>query len=117
MAVRCPAWQWPEELEERGPPEDPSILLTGEARLGEVPMRVVAIRIDSTLRWSPDYRSDVAEDAYRENEFDQMLETMLEDIQSVATDLGELMGDGRLAVVELSTGPYRVWVMPNSVGS
>lgn len=117
MAVRCPAWRWPEELEERGPVDDPSILLTGVARIGEVPMRIVAIRIDATLRWSPDYRSNVAKDTYRASEIDQMLETTLEDVQSVATDLGDLMGDGRLAVVELPTGPYRVWVMPGSVGS
>lgn len=117
MAVRCPSWQWPDELEEHGPVGDPSILLIGVARIGEVPMQIIAIRIDATLRWSPDYRRDVAEDTYRDSEFDRMLETTLEDVQSVATDLGELMGNGRLPVVELPTGAYRVWVMPNALGS
>lgn len=112
MAVRCPAWQWPEELEERGPPEDPSILLTGTARIGTVPMLIIAVRINETLRWSPDFRPGVAEESYDAVRLHEVLETMLEDVQSVATDLGELMGEGRLGVVQLATGPYRIWVMP-----
>ena len=116
MGVRCPAWQWPEDLEERGPPADPSILLTGMARIGEVPMLIIAIRIDETLRWSPDFLPNVADASYGAGNLREMLETTLEDVQSVATGLGDLVGEGRLSVVELATGRYRMWVLPAAVG-
>ena len=117
MAVACPAWQWPTTLEERGPSEDPSILLTGAARIGDVEVQIVAIRINDTLRWTPDFKRGMAEDTYRVNGLGEVLETTLEDLQSVASDLGDLLGGGGSSVVELATGPYRVWVMPASFGS
>jgi hypothetical protein len=117
MAVVCPAWQWPAALEERGPSEDPSILLAGAARIGDVEMQIVAIRINDTLRWTPDFKRGIAEDTYRVNGLGEVLETTLEDLQSVASDLGDLLGGGGSSVVELATGPYRVWVMPASFGS
>jgi hypothetical protein len=117
MAVACPAWQWPATLEERGPSEDPSILRTGAARIGDVEVQIVAIRINDTLRWTPNFKHGIAEDTYRVNGLGEVLETTLEDLQSVASDLGDLLGGGGSSVVELATGSYRVCVMPESFRS
>ena len=117
MAVQCPRCRWPDMLEERGPTEDPSILLTGAAHIGEAEVCVVAIRIDATLRWSPDFRRAVPESSYRANGLDEILETTLEEVQSVASELAEFLGDSHSGVIELATGAYRVWVMPASIGS
>jgi hypothetical protein len=57
MAVKCPALEWPGTLEERGPSEDPSILLTGTARLGGTPVAIMAVRINAEFRPLPDYKS------------------------------------------------------------
>ena len=117
MTVPCPAWQFPTGLEERGPAEDPTILLTGVAHLGNAAVQLVAIRINATLQWTPDFRHDVAEESYQVNGLGETLETALEDLQTVASELGDLLGDGGSGVVELATGHYRVCVMPGAVGS
>lgn len=114
MSVPCPSCQWPAVLEERGPSEDPSILLTGTARIGEAAVQVIAIRVDPTLRWTPGYRRDVAEGSYQAKGLNATLETFLEEFESTAAEFGELLGDGRPSLVELATGPYRIWVMPAS---
>jgi hypothetical protein len=117
MAIECPPCLWPSVLEEQGPSEDPSILLTAPAHIGDVEVRIVAVRINDTLRWTPDFRRDVAEDAYRVNGLGEVLEATLEDLQSMSSDLGDVLGGGGPSVVELSTGLYRIWVMPASSGS
>ncbi len=117
MAIACPPCQWPTVLEERGPSEDPTILLTGAARIGEAHVQIVAIRINSTLQWTPDYRSDVAEDSYHVDGLDEVLETTLDEFQCIASELGEVLGNSRSSLVELAPGRYRVWVMPWSFGS
>jgi hypothetical protein len=117
MAIECPPCQWPTVLEERGPSEDPSILLTASARIANVEVQIVAIRINDTLRWTPDFKRDIAGDAYGINGLGEVLEATLEDLQSIASDLGDLLGGQGLSVVQLATGPYRVWVMPASFGS
>lgn len=117
MPVECPPCQWPTALEERGPAEDPALLLTGTARIGDAEVQIVAIRVDPTLRWTPDYKREVAEDSYRANGLDAVLETTLEEFETVATALGDLLGESRSSIVDLATGPYRIWLMPASFGS
>ena len=112
MVVECPPCKWPSVLEERGPAQDPSILLIGAARIGETAVQVVAIRINATLRWSPDYRDGVADDTYRANGLDEALEGALEEFQSGAAELEEFLGASGSSVVELATGTYRMWVIP-----
>jgi hypothetical protein len=114
VAVECPACVWPAVLEERGPAEDPSILLTGAAQIGDAGVQIVAIRINSTLRWSPDYKRSVDEVSYQANGLNEVLETTLEELQSVASEWGDLLGEGSSGLVELATGPYRFWVLPVS---
>jgi hypothetical protein len=81
MSARSLQWQsnapcrWPSVLEERGPPEDPFILLTGAAPIGETEVQIVAIRINATLRWPPDDKRGVAADSYHADGRDEVLET------------------------------------------
>jgi len=117
VAVECPACVWPNILEERGPSEDPSILLTGKARIGDTDARIVAIRVNSAQEWAPDFRRSVAEDSYHENGLDEVLRMALDEFQAVASELGDLLGDSRPSVVELATGHYSVWVIPTSFRS
>jgi hypothetical protein len=117
VAVEFPACVWPNVLEEQGPSEDPSILLTGTARIGGAEARIVAIRVSSTQEWAPDFKRGVAEDSYQGNGLDEVLQMALEEFQAVASELGDLLGDSRLSVVELATGHYSVWVIPASFGS
>ncbi|HUN45355.1 MAG TPA: hypothetical protein VMU85_02495 [Stellaceae bacterium] len=112
MPVPCPACRWPTALEERGPAEDPSILLTGTASIGDALLQVVAIRIDPTLRWALDYKRGVAAASYKANALSATLETFLEESESIASELDELLGERRPSIVQLATGPYKVWILP-----
>lgn len=108
MTISCPQLEWPTQLEERGPPEDPAILLTGQVRLGGAALRLVAIRIDPTLRWSPDYRRDVSEAGYTANGLDTALEGVLEELGVLAEQLGEILGEEADAGMTLAGQQYRV---------
>ena len=79
-------------------------------------MQIVAIRINDTLRWTPDFKRGIAEDTYHVNGLGEVLETMARSC-SVASDLVDLLGGNGSSAVELGTGLYRVWVMPASLGS
>jgi hypothetical protein len=116
MTIECPPCQWPTALEERGPAEDPTILLTGTALIGDAEVQIIAIRVDPLLRWTPDYRSDVAETSYQANGLDTVLETTLEAFESVATAFADVLGESRSTIVDLATGPYRIGVMPAAFG-
>jgi hypothetical protein len=109
MSVQFPASSWPSALDERGPAEDPTILLTGTATIGGAEVQVVAIRIDPSMRWAPDYRSDVAEGRYRADGLADLIEGAIEDLDSVAVEFGEAMGRSRTDVVTLGGEPYMVW--------
>jgi hypothetical protein len=50
MSIRSPMFQWPAVLDERGPPDDLSILLTGTARFVGKDMQVIAVRVDPSRR-------------------------------------------------------------------
>lgn len=81
MSARSLPWQsnapcrWPSVLAEQGPPEDPFILLSGAAPIGETDVQIVAIRSNATLRWLPDYQRGVAADSYHADGLDDVLET------------------------------------------
>lgn len=117
MTIECPPCQWPTALEERGPAEDPSILLTATALIGEAEVQIIAIRVDPLLRWTPDYRSDVAQTSYQANGLDTVLEATLEAFESVATAFADLLGESRSTIVDLAAGPYRIGVMPAAFGA
>jgi hypothetical protein len=100
MTVRLPAPQWPPELFEQGPPEDPSILLSAPAAIGSAPHRVLAIRINPRTL-AADYRTNLDEEVYADSQIEDMLDelTFLDDIdQSV--------------LVSMEGGSYVVWMMP-----
>jgi hypothetical protein len=111
MTIPCPAADWPAALEERGPPDDPALLLTGRVRLGGAELRLVAIRIDPTLRWSPDYRPDLPAAGYAADGLDAALEGVLEELGVLAEQLGEILGETADAVVMLTGQRYRIMVL------
>ena len=108
MAVPCPRLEWPPFLEEGGPPEDPSILLTGTARIGGTAVAVVAIRISPGRTRMPDYRQDVPAAAYEA----AALETILDELEYLAQEIGAVMAGGEPGLVQLATGPYVMGVLP-----
>lgn len=114
MVIECPPCQWPNTLEERGPSEDPSILLTGTARIGKVEVQIIATRVQDTQCWTPDFKRKIAEEIYRVDGLAQFLEATLEDLESMTLDLVDLLGGKGASVVQLPTGLYRIWVMPVS---
>lgn len=112
MTIQLPPCEWPAGLEERGPPEDPSILLTGTARLAGNEMQVVAIRIDRSRRCAPGYRPEAPDGCYRANGLNVVLEVALEEIDYIAGEFGELLGKDEPSVIEFENGPYLLWMMP-----
>jgi hypothetical protein len=101
MTVRCPPIIWPTELEEAGPPEDPTILLAGSADIAGRVHHVMAIRVKPHLRLQPDVRDDVPSQAYEE----ALLYSRLDELSCLA--------DTRtLTSIQLDAGTYVIWVMP-----
>jgi len=101
MPVQLPAPEWPSELLEAGPPEDPFILLSGPARIGEAPYRVLAVRVNpNTL--GVDYRNDLEEDVYADYQLEDRLDelTFLDDID-------------RSVLVPIEHGHYVLWMLPS----
>src|SRR5271155_1269661 len=103
MPVECPACKWPVLLEEQGPREDPSILLTGTAKIGNTAIKIIAVRVNLNLEAAPDYRSDVSSGCYRERGYDTVLDTVLDTFEYAAAELGELLGEEHSTIVELAT--------------
>lgn len=116
MSVQCPACQWPIFLDERGPPGDPSILLTGTAHVAGVQTKIIAVRVNADLEAAADYRSDVPRAQYHERGYDTVLDTILDEFEYVAAELGDLLGEGHSNIVELATGRYQLWIIPVSFG-
>ena len=111
MSVPSPPCQWPESLEERGSSEDPSILLTGEARIGEAAIQIVAIRVDPAAGWAPDYKPGVAASSYQAEGLDVLLETTLEELDCAAEQLSDFRHSDRQNIVTLAGRPYRIWLL------
>jgi hypothetical protein len=100
MPVQLPAPEWPSELLEAGPPEDPFILLSGPARIGKAPYRVLAVRVNpNTL--GVDYRYDLGEDVYADYQLEDTLDalTFLDDID-------------KSVLVPIEHGHYVIWMLP-----
>ena len=117
MTVPCPACEWPTSLDERGPAEDPSILLTGTARFGEATLQVVAIRVNRVSRASPDYKPEVSEECYQAGGLDVALEEAFDELDCAADQLSEFLSASRQNVVTLSERPYRLWLLSAPAGS
>lgn len=115
MTIQSPPCEWPSVLDERGPSEDPSILLTGAAHIGNVEVQIVAIRVPRMTRQTPDFKRGIDEDSYDQGGLAEFLEVTLESLDSVAADLAELLDGRESSAMELATGHYRVWVMPVSL--
>lgn len=113
MPVECPSCQWPTAFSECGPAEDPSILLSGTARIAQAAVQIVAIRTSPDSGRLPDYRGYVPRECYQENGLGTLLEQVLEDFEYLANDFGELLGDFGSGTVELSTGTYVIAALPS----
>jgi hypothetical protein len=102
MPVRLPEPHWPSELLEKGPPEDPTILLAGAAEIGNAPYRVLAVRLNPGSL-SVDYRRDLEEEIYGDYQLEDMLDelTFLDDID-------------KSVLVPIDGGHYVIWMMPFS---
>src|SRR5579863_7128105 len=101
MPVAFPLPEWPSELLSDGPPEDRSILLRGEARIGTALFVVTAVRM-SPIQFGPDFRQDLNFNVYR----DYPLSTLI-DIMS------ELVDISNSSTVRLETGSYLMWMLPS----
>ena len=112
MPVQCPSCQWPSSFAECGPAEDPSIVLSGTARIAHTALQIVAIRTSPGSGRMPDYRDDVPPACYQTNGLGPLLEQMLEDFEYMACDFGEVLGDGGSDTVELATGRYTIVALP-----
>jgi hypothetical protein len=102
VPIRLPEPRWPSELLEQGPPEDPSILLSGAAEIGKAPYLVLAVRLNpNTL--AVDYRADLNEDVYADYEVESILDelTVLDDID-------------KSVLVPIAGGHYVIWMLPFS---
>jgi hypothetical protein len=112
MPVQCPSCQWPTSFCERGPAEDPSILLAATARFAKAAVQIVAIRTNPETGRLPDYRDDVSRKCYQENGLDAVLQQILEDFEYLASEFSELLGDFGSEATELSTGRYMIVALP-----
>lgn len=113
MPVECPSCQWPISFEERGPAEDPSILLTGVMHFSPAAaVQIVGIRTPRASRRVPDYKDEVPRECYQENGLDEALESALQDIDVLSLDLSELVGTTRQGNMELPTGSYVLIALP-----
>ena len=100
MPIPLPQTTWPSELSEEGPPQDPSVLLSGMANIGPAPHRVLAVRINPTTL-GVDYRPDLDEEVYAEYQLDDLVDdlTFLDDLDASV-------------LVPMGNGDYVIWMMP-----
>lgn len=117
MEMRDLQWQWPEALVECGPVEDPSILLTGRARIGPVPVQIVALRVNPDVVAWPDYRPEIREEGYRAGGLAKLLEALADEFDYLVSELEELIGEGRASIVPLRQGSYLVLVVSAAFAS
>jgi hypothetical protein len=75
---------------------------------------MVAVRIDPTLRSTPDFRSDVDQSRYQANGLVDVLEATLEEMEFVASEFSELLGESGASIVQLANSSYRLWLISGS---
>jgi len=114
MSIRSPQFQWPAVLDERGPSSDPSILLTGTARFADKDMQVIAVRVDPSRRCAPDCGADAIGGCYQTEGFEAVLGVILEELDFVAGELSDLLGNDATSIVEFENSPYIVCMIPTS---
>lgn len=102
-SIPCPPIVWPSTLVTAGPAEDPSIMLTGTARVGPANFRIVAIRAEPRLRFMPDYRAGFDDDVYDRPRLEMLLQ-----------ELAELSDIDDPPVLNFSTGSYVLYMIPQS---
>ncbi len=99
MPVSAPPIQWPSQLNEQGPAQDPSVMLTGRAEIAGVAFKVTALRMRDGMR-IPDYRDDISEAAYED-----AIDCAFEDVEDLVGSL-----DPRL--ISLNGAQYLLWLVP-----
>jgi hypothetical protein len=100
MTVACPAPAWPAALRKAGPPEDGTILLRGQAMIGDARFVVTAVRVNP-VRYGPDFRADRDLAIYAGYELSELLDM-----------IAELVGVAEASTVELPSGQYVMWMLP-----
>ena len=105
MAVALPVPEWPRELLAAGPPEDPSILLRGEAVVAGTKFVVSAVRIDP-IRFGADYLPDLNTNVYAEYALSAWLDA-----------ISELTAVSEMTTIPLGTGRYIMWMLPDTSGA
>jgi hypothetical protein len=101
MPVSAPEIDWPSELKEQGPAEDPGILLAGQAKIAGVTFKVSALRMAKGAR-TPDYRDEVPEETYEAS-----LDNMPEDIECLVESI-------QPELISLSGADYLLWMVPRA---
>lgn len=101
MPVSAPEIDWPGELEEQGPTEDPGIILVGQAKIAGVAFKVSALRMSKGTRM-PDYRDEVPEKSYEAS-----LDSMSEDIECLVDSI-------QPELIALNGADYLLWMVPQA---
>lgn len=112
MPVAVPGWNCPVLLGEEGPPEDPTLLLAATAHIGNAAVTIIAVRVDPGRRAAPDYRPDLPRGCYQGKGYDEILDAVLEELDYASERLGGLLGAHQPNILDLPTGPYRIWILP-----
>ncbi len=101
MPVSAPEIDWPSELYEQGPAEDPGILFAGQAKIAGVSFKVSALRVCKGTRL-PDYRDEVPEESYETS-----LNNMPEDIEDLVESI-------QPELIALNGADYLLWMVPQA---
>jgi pimeloyl-ACP methyl ester carboxylesterase len=101
MRIPAPKIEWPPEFATEGPDQDPTIMLSGHARIADVGFRIIALRMRKGFR-SPDYREDVPDSAYQE-----VLERMVDDIEDLIDSLAPCL-------ITIDNAEYLLWMVPDA---
>ena len=99
MPIRTPAIQWPAELREAGPEEDPTIMLVGHARIADVDFTVTALRMRDGMRL-PDYRDSVPRRHY-----EATMGAKLGDIEDLVDSIAP-------SLLSMHAARYLLWMVP-----
>jgi hypothetical protein len=99
MQIAAPTVEWPFELSDAGPPEDPAIMLLGDAKISGAHFKITALRMREGLR-APDYRKDVPKFLYEAA------------LDSMADDIEDLIGSLRPELIVIGDAKYLLWMVP-----